>query len=153
MDCRKIETQHPCKDIAGSEDLEKAKFILAEKYAFVGLTEKFQESLSALNYYLPYALDTNYVKKKNVAVNNEIKNSILINPKYVEMLKQANNLDIELYKYVKNELYPKLISKVPINHRKNTKSHHSPRLRYLISVDYNKFIYRQLYKALSKLEQ
>lgn len=141
------------KMIAGSEDLEKAKSILAEKYAFVGLTEKFQESLYALNYYLPYTLDTNYVKKKNVAANNEIKNSILANPKYVEKLKQANNLDIELYKYVKDELYPKLISMVPMNHHMNTKSHRSPLLRYRISVDYNKFIYRQIYKALGKFEQ
>lgn len=139
------------KMIAGVENLEKAKTILAEKYIFVGLTEKFQESLDALNYYLPYALDTNTIKKKNVAFSNEIKNSILNNPDYVEMLRQANKLDIELYEYVKTELYPELTSKVPADYLKNGKPHRSPRFRYRISVAYNSFVYRQLYKVSNKL--
>lgn len=140
------------KMIAGSEDLEKAKSLLAEKYTFVGLTEKFQESLYALNYYLPYPLDTNYVKRKNVASSNDIKNAILSNPTYMELLKQANQLDIELYKFVETELYPKLISKVPANFVNPSKPHRFPRLRYRISLDYNKFIYRQLYKIINKFE-
>lgn len=140
------------KMIAGSEDLERAKSLLAEKYTFVGLTEKFRESLHALTYYLPYKLDINHVKRKNVASNNDIKNTILSNPKYVEMLKQANNLDIELYKFAKEKLYPQFIEKIPENFENNSKSHRVPRLRYRISIVYNKLIYRQLYKIINKFE-
>lgn len=138
------------KKIAGSDNLEKAKKLLDEKYVFVGLTEKFKESIHALNYYLPYPLDTKYTKSKNVSSNNDIKKFLLSDPKSIEMLKQANQLDIELYKYAKNELYPKLISKVPTDYGNTSKFHRSPQLRYRISVDYNKFVYRQIYKVMNK---
>ena len=137
------------KMIAGSDDLEKAKQLLAEKYVFVGITEKFKESIKALNYYLPYTLDINYTKRKNVSSSDDIKKSLLSDPKSVELLKRANQLDIELYNYVKDKLYPELISKVPANYHNDTKSHCAPKLRYRMSVNYNKLIYRQMYKILN----
>lgn len=140
------------KMIAGSENLEKAKSLLKEKYIFVGLTEKFRESIRALNYYLPYTLDTCHLERKNVSSNNDIKNAILSNPAYVKMLKQANQLDIELYNFVKSELYPELISEVPANYVSQAKHHRSTNMRYRLSVNYNKWVYRQLYKIINKFE-
>jgi hypothetical protein len=140
------------KMIAGADDLEKAKMLLKERYTFVGITEKFKESIRALNYYLPYELDINYTRKKNVASSDTIKKSLLSDQENVELLKKANQLDIELYNYVKNELYPELISKVPANYNNNTNTHRAPKLRYRMSVNYNKLIYRQFYKLLNLFE-
>lgn len=137
------------KMIAGSDDLEKAKKLLIERYAFVGITEKFNESVRALNYYLPYQLDIKYTKRKNVASSDTIKKSLLSDPKNVELLKKANQMDMKLYNYVKNELYPELISKVPANYNNTPKIHRAPKLRYRMSVNYNKLVYRQIYKLLN----
>ena len=140
------------KMIAGNNDLNKAKKILRDKFIFVGLTEKFDESIQALNYYLPYTLDTNFVKRKNVSSNNNIKKSLLSDPKKVEILRQANELDIKLYNYVKDELYPELISKIPSQYKHESKTHRMPKLRYRLSIDYSKVLFRKIYKVKNKLK-
>lgn len=92
------------KQIAGQDNLAKAKELLDE-FSFVGLTERFDESMKLLKLISPYPLNINY-KKKIVASDNTIKNEILNNKEKYELVRNHNLLDIELYRYVKDELFP-----------------------------------------------
>ncbi|WP_299519964.1 sulfotransferase family 2 domain-containing protein [Winogradskyella sp.] len=93
--------------LANGADLELAKFRLRENFSFVGLFEEFDESLVMLeqfvfgdNIALNYEHKNDSKKEKKIKyneLNENIKKSILKN----------NSLDIELYKYVCDELYPK----------------------------------------------
>lgn len=141
------------KKIAGSEDVEKAKKILRENYSFVGLTERFNDSLKLLNVVCPEKLNLKY-KKKLIAKNNTIKNELIQSPKTLELLQDANKLDLQLFDYVKNELFPGRFEKHKIEIDKVRlpndyyKTHRT--FNYQTSVGFNKFIYRQLLKIKSK---
>lgn len=137
------------KRIAGSENLEKAKRLLRERYFFVGLTERFDDSLKLLNIVCPENLNLKY-KKQLIAQNNTIKNELIKTPETLQILQDANELDIELYNYVKNELFPERLEEhhdkldkviLPKTYYKTHRTYN-----YQISVAFNKFIYRQLLK-------
>ncbi|PWJ39180.1 sulfotransferase family 2 domain-containing protein [Sediminitomix flava] len=143
------------KRIAGNDDLEKAKRLLNEQYFFIGLTERFDESLKLFKITSPEKLNLKF-KKMNIAQDNSIKKEILNNPTKLKLLTEANELDIQLYEYVKNELYPKRI-KEHQEELKNTslpttyyKSHYT--WNYQLNVFFNKFIYRQILKIRAKLQ-
>jgi len=93
--------------IAGEENLQKAIDIVEKDYFFVGLVEKFDESLAVLKALCPYPLDTRY-HLKNAAIKNEIKDRLLTDNRKREMLEEANQIDGQFLTYVKKELYPKL---------------------------------------------
>ena len=93
------------KAIAGVEDPDKAIQIIREKNIFVGLTERFDESMVMLKGLVENNLNISY-KRVNVAENNFIKNSLLSNEATHELLFEANQADLELYEYVQRELYP-----------------------------------------------
>jgi hypothetical protein len=95
--------------IAGEENLEKAIEILENKFLFVGLTEKFDESLeimkSVLN--LP-GFDTSYTKKKMTGKDSSLKEEIYNNySNYEKCIKENNVLDSKLYEYVRAHIWPK----------------------------------------------
>lgn len=92
--------------IAGVQDVGKAIEILEERFLFVGLTEKFDESLSLLNQLLRNRLDISY-DRHNVSPDNAIRDGIMSDPGLMEMARDANELDRQLYDYVVNELYPR----------------------------------------------
>lgn len=95
------------KKIAGEESMEKAIDIIENKFFFIGYLENLNESLETLCKLSPYPI--NYVKpeNKNAAKTNLIKKRIKENSKYMERLTELNKLDIELYQYIVNTLYPK----------------------------------------------
>jgi len=137
------------KRIAGEEDVEKAKKILRDSYSFIGLTERFDDSLKLLSIISPEKLKFKY-KKKLIAPSNAIKNELIASPETNKILQDTNKLDIELYKYVKEELFPerlkeyqKEIDKVVLPNE-YYKNHFT--FNYQISVGFNKFVYRQLLK-------
>ena len=140
------------KRIAGEDNVEKAKKILREDYFFVGLTERFNDSLKLLSIVCPEKLNLKY-KKKLIAQNNKIKNELIESPNTLQLLLDANKLDIELYKYVNEELFPERLKE----HQKETydvtlpnvfyKTHRT--YNYQISIAFNKYVYRQLLKLKS----
>ena len=97
---------HQTKKIAGVEDVAKAIEILEERFVFVGLTERFDESLHLFNRLLSNRLDVAY-EKQNVASDNSIRDSIMADPKLLQLAREANELDTQLYDYVVTELYPR----------------------------------------------
>lgn len=96
------------KWIAGEEDLEAAKQIIKEKFVFIGLTEKFDESLLKMQNVFGNRFDINYKNQKMLSRDNSLKNELL-NNQYMELVsffKLQNELDLKLYDFVLNEIYP-----------------------------------------------
>lgn len=96
---------HQTKMIAGVEDVEKAIQIIQEKNIFVGLTERFDESMVLLKALKANDLNISY-KRVNVAQDNSIKEGLLTNESTRQMLIESQQQDLELYDYVRQELYP-----------------------------------------------
>ena len=94
------------KMLAGSEDVDEAIRIIEEKNIFVGLSEKFDESMILLQSQLAPELNLAYVRK-NVASTNNLAKELLADDRMRQMLIDANQSDIELYNYIKTEVYPR----------------------------------------------
>lgn len=91
--------------IAGEPDLNKAKRILREKNIFVGLTERFDESMLLLKELVEPRLNISY-HPVNKAVKNTLAQQLLADEKTHRLLVEANEVDQQLYDYARRELYP-----------------------------------------------
>jgi hypothetical protein len=137
------------KLMAGGRNLGKAKRFL-ETCGFVGLTEKFELSLQVLERLGPYPLNLNY-KRKNLAPDNRIKKSLENDSRLVEMTREYNKLDIELYAFAVNEIFPKMCAKAGLNPADKVASHDhytsEIKWKYLLCHFYNMSFYRQICKV------
>lgn len=93
------------KMIAGSDDVDAAIRIIQAKHIFIGLTERFDESMVMLKALIANNLNISY-KPVNVARSNTLAESLLSNESTRQMLIEANQADLELYDFVREELYP-----------------------------------------------
>ena len=91
--------------IAGEADVDEAIRILERKRVFVGMTERFDESMVLLKTLLAPDLNIAY-RRVNVARDNALAESLLSNERTRQMLVEANQADLALYGYVKEEYYP-----------------------------------------------
>ena len=91
--------------IAGVADVNKAIQIIKDKNIFVGLTERFDESMVLLKALIANNLNISY-KRVNVARKNTLAEGLLSTESTRQMLIEANQADLELYKFVKEEIYP-----------------------------------------------
>ena len=96
---------HQTKWIAGVDDVEKAIQIIHDKNIFVGITEHYDESMILYKALRKNDLDISY-RRVNVAKDNTIKNNLLNNESTRNILEDAQQSDLKLYDYVKNELFP-----------------------------------------------
>jgi len=96
---------HQTKLIAGVADVNKAIQIIKDKNIFVGLTERFDESMVLLKALLASNLNISY-EPVNVARKNNLAEGLLSTASTRQMLIEANQADLELYKFVKDEIYP-----------------------------------------------
>ena len=97
------------RKIAGSENLERAKTILLENFLLAGVVEQFNEFLLVLQKKLaPIQFDPLY-QMENVASapQNYLKTKRDILKNYLEEIISKNKLDIELYNFVKHEVFAK----------------------------------------------
>jgi len=101
------------KLITGGRDLDKAKRFL-EQCFFVGLTEKFDLSLRVLERISPWKLDLTY-QKAVVAENNVIKDTLKKDERMLELAREYNKLDVELYQFAVAEIFPRLCRKAGVN--------------------------------------
>jgi hypothetical protein len=93
------------KAIAGEVDVDEAIRIIQEKNIFVGLAERFNESMVMLKALIANDLNISY-RHVNVAPQNTIKKRLLSTESTRQMLIEANQADLELYNFVRQELYP-----------------------------------------------
>ncbi|NUQ64909.1 MAG: hypothetical protein HUU20_20795 [Pirellulales bacterium] len=100
-------TRNPqTKMIAGSADVQKAIGVLRAKDIFVGLTERFDESMVMVRALRARQLDISY-KRVNVARRNALAERLLADETTRRMLVEANEADLELYDFVRRQWYPK----------------------------------------------
>jgi hypothetical protein len=98
--------------IAGTTDVNRAKQLLRSKFAFVGLTDRFDESLHLLRHSLGLPdFDLRY-ERQNVGdrAHEPAGSGAGTRPapddEALERVRAQNLLDIELYEFVRSELYP-----------------------------------------------
>jgi hypothetical protein len=136
------------KLMAGGENLDQAKYFL-ERCDFIGLTEKFNLSLEVFGKLAPCPLNLNY-KRLIVAKDNKIQKALLADPRMLEMARERNQLDLELYAFALNEIFPKLCRKAGVNVADKIPSYEVSRndmmLKYKFGRVYNK-VFRQVYKV------
>ena len=89
------------RKIAGTADLDKARELLEAAYFFVGLTERFDESMRLLAQLSPYPLDLRYVRR-NVARDNRFRDAVLGDPNKVARIQEANQRDQALFEWVRD---------------------------------------------------
>lgn len=140
------------KLIAGERNLDKAKRFI-EKCNFVGLTEKFNLSLHILERLCPYKLNMNY-KRRRVATDNTIRQSLQSDNRMMEIAREYNKLDMELYAFAVNEVFPKLCEKAGFSPSDEVASYETHtneiQLKYILGRLYNRLVYRQICKIRSK---
>jgi hypothetical protein len=93
------------KMIAGVPDVNKAIQIIREKGIFVGLTDRFDESMLLLQSLVASNLDIKY-RRMRVTTQVSVAQSLLSSPETRQMLAEGHEQDIELYNYIQQELYP-----------------------------------------------
>jgi hypothetical protein len=96
---------HQTKMIAGRADVTEAIRILRAKQIFVGLTERFDESMVLLKRLVSNDLNISY-KPVNVSRKSTLAESLLSNASTRQMLVEANQADLELYNFIRQDLYP-----------------------------------------------
>jgi hypothetical protein len=93
--------------IGGTSDVNDAISVIAQKEMFVGLTETFDESMVLLRALRAPDLDIRYAPV-NVAKRSEVARGLLADATTRAMIVDANRADLELYRHVKDELFPAL---------------------------------------------
>jgi hypothetical protein len=141
--------------IAGAPDVGRAKELLRSQFSFVGLTERFDESLLLLrdSLNLP-TLDVRY-ELQNVGRSGETRTiGDLGRPEVVEEIRSQNRLDLELYEFVRDELYPESLSRYGPNLGTDLQHFrlHNEGFRFSRSRRYAWALYRKLgYEPLGRL--
>lgn len=82
--------------LAGDPDLELAKQRLGEDFAFVGITERFQESMLLLSYVMDWEPIVEF-EWRNVTPNKLSREDLA--PETLETIRLMNALDLELYRF------------------------------------------------------
>ena len=143
---------HQVKRLAGRADLGRAKLAL-EKFHVVGLTEKFDLSLHIIDRLCPTRLNLNY-KRKITARDNTIKKSLESDSRLVEMTREYNKLDIELYDFAVKEIFPKICAKAGFSPTDKVSSYdkYSSERRpgFLLARLYNQTFFRNVCKIYQK---
>jgi hypothetical protein len=93
--------------LAGNENVDEAIRLIHEKKVFIGLTERFDESLLLFKTLFCRELNIAYTRR-NVAPDSyrTIARDLLASEETRDTIIEISKSDIELYQYIANELYP-----------------------------------------------
>lgn len=95
------------KRICGSDDVKEAIRIIEQKQMFVGLTERFDESMVMLKALRAPDLDIGY-QRVNTASRNTLADELLANDSSRRLLIEANEADLAMYEYASTVAYPRM---------------------------------------------
>lgn len=98
--------------LAGEQDLEAAKQILAERIACLGFIEKYDEFLLLLRQRMGWdGFNVTYRRKRNPPRADDVRREIKADlDRYRDLLFAANELDLALYDYAQKKLYPRQVA-------------------------------------------
>jgi hypothetical protein len=112
------------------------------------MTENFDFSLHLLEKLCPYKLNLRY-KRKVVARDNTVKNNIQSDARLMEMAREYNQLDLALYAFAVNEVFPRLCAQAGLKPTDKLASFETYKSvikpKYLAGRFYNK-VFRELCK-------
>jgi len=91
--------------IGGTTDPAHATSVIDRKEMFVGLTERFDESIVMLRELRAPDLQIGY-RPVNVAKSSGVAKRLLSDPRTRQLIVDANQADLELYDHVMREVYP-----------------------------------------------
>ncbi len=91
--------------IGGTSNAGDAIAVIERKQMFVGLTERFDESMVMLKALRAPDLEIDYAPV-NVARSSTVAKELLSDAFTRQMIVEANEADLELYEYIQRELYP-----------------------------------------------
>lgn len=95
--------------LAGKPDADAAIEMLAKRVSFVGLVERFDESLVMWRRWLDDPRSDIRYRATNVMTENVIKRQLLTDSTSRAQLEEANREDLKLYHYVANNVYPQQV--------------------------------------------
>jgi hypothetical protein len=93
--------------LAGAPDLDRALQLLEHEIDFVGLSERLDESLALMKRALALPDIDLSSDRVNAAKDHSIRDKLRNDPHCLELLHEANALDIALYNHVKEVIYPR----------------------------------------------
>ena len=94
--------------LGGSDDPDAAIRMIREKNIFVGLTERYDESMLLLKHRLAPDLNISY-RPVNVASKRSVSKRLLSDDRRRAMIEEAQASDIELLRRVREELWPEYL--------------------------------------------
>lgn len=101
---RNRQTQH----LAGTQNADAAIRILEERIGFVGLTERYDETLVLFKHWAQHPrLDIRYGRPRNAHTTESSGEQGFTDSATLDAVKEANTEDIKLYRYVTQTLYPR----------------------------------------------
>ena len=147
------------KRIAGCYDVNKAKRILLEDFTFVGLVERFDESLILMKNELELRNFCIFYEKRNVSPNPSYKQEDIFKDKNVlDKIYENNALDIELYHFVQNTIYKKYVENFKRDLEEEVRifkslnrNYRFSRVKLLLGTSYRYLICRNLEFILQRL--
>lgn len=95
------------KAISGGDDAAEATRLIEDKQIFVGLTERYDESLVMLKGLVAPDLDISF-QSVNVASDRSVSERLLNDERTLSRIIESQASDLELFDYVKNSLHPRL---------------------------------------------
>lgn len=97
--------------LSGTYDYTKALDIIEKKEIFVGLMERFDESLILLSRFAELEFSLHYTQR-NVAQTKDVAARLKSDPKAISLIKEANREDIQLFEAVQREVFPQWVEKL-----------------------------------------
>jgi hypothetical protein len=97
----------------------------------------------------PWKLKLNY-ERRMVARGNELKDSLKRDERMIELAREYNKLDIELYEFAVNEIFPRLCQKAGVNLAEKAPSYQSDSSTEQMNYRLSRF-YSRMFRHLCKL--
>jgi len=103
-----MHTNYQTQALSNTQQAARAIEILEERVGFVGLVERFHESLVLLRQWSGGALDVRY-RARNIAVDNSIKQKLLADPDTVARIREYHEADDKVFAYARDVIYPRQV--------------------------------------------
>jgi hypothetical protein len=104
-----VPRDHQVRAFSRRVDVEEAIAAIAEKHVFIGLLERFDESLVLLRKLVAPELRLGY-RRQNTAADNSLAKELLADAGNRERLAELHRQEFRLYDHVVNEIYPRQIA-------------------------------------------
>jgi len=95
------------QSLAGSDDVDAAIRQIDDRIAFVGMLERFDESLAMMQPLLDLPRFTPLHRRVNAASSHAIRDAILADADAMTAVRRANEADAALFEYVERVIYPR----------------------------------------------